>query len=286
LGHLSRSGAAALALNQLGRSTRCIALGAPASLERDGVEWEPADDVPAWEGVMLLDSYRLDPEQVAGEGVLLAVIHDRAAPPPGAALAISVHEPAAPAPAGVRVLAGPEYAALRPEFWSVPEPVIAPEAGRILVTTGSSDAAASVSAVAAAVRGRVDAHLTAVVGPYSEAQDVPADTIVTAPDSLFDELIDSDVVICAAGQTMLEALACGRPCVAIPFVDNQRWQAEMLASRGAVVMAATVEEAAAAAERLVSDAEERRHLSHAGRAAIDGQGAMRVAAAVAELSRG
>lgn len=255
-------------------------------LERDGVEWDPADELPGWEGVMLLDSYRLEPEQVARDGVSLAVIHDRASAPPGVALAISVHEPAEPPPPGVNVLAGPEFAALRPQFWSVPEPVIAPRAQRILVTTGSSDAAASVSAVAAAVRARVDGHLTAVVGPYSKAQDVPADAIVTAPDSLFDELIASDVVICAAGQTMLEALACGRPCIAIPFVDNQRWQAEMLASRGAVVTAATVEEAAAAAERLVPDAEERQHLSDAGRAAIDGQGAMRVAAAVAELSRG
>ena len=35
----------------------------------------------------------------------------------------------------------------------------------------------------------------------------------------------ADVVVSAAGQTMLEAAACGTPCIALPLVDNQREQA-------------------------------------------------------------
>ena len=286
MGHVSRSGAVAGALAELDHRPRCVGLGAPAPFERDGIAWEAADAPPPWEGVLLLDSYRLGADSVAGAGVTLAVIHDGDSIPAAASLAISVNEPAGPPPAGVRVAAGPGFAALRPQFRAVPEPSISAGVKRVLVTTGSSDRAASVAAIAAAVRDRVSAHLTAVIGPYSDARDVPADTLVTAPESLLEELTACDLVVCAAGQTMLEALACGTPCVAIPFVDNQRRQAEMLASRGAVVTADSVDEAASAAQRLAGDADERRRLSRAARETIDGRGAERAAAAVAELIRG
>ena len=284
LGHLSRSGAIALALAEGGRAVRCLGLGAPEAIVRDGVRWEPAGQPPRWRGVMLLDSYRLDPGSVAGPGTVLAVLHDGDAIPAEAALAISVNEPEAPAPAGVELAAGPEYAALRPQFRDVPAPEIPPRARQLLVTTGSSDAAAPVGELAAALRERTGARLTAVVGPYSDAGTIEADETLIAPSSLLEALAATDLVVCAAGQTMLEALACGTPYVAVPFVDNQRRQAEMLAGRGAVVVAGSAAEAADLAARLADDRDERRRLSEAGRHTIDGRGAERAAAEIAALT--
>jgi spore coat polysaccharide biosynthesis predicted glycosyltransferase SpsG len=283
LGHISRSGAIAAALVENGRRVQCLGLGATAPLVRDGIEWDPAERPPRWAGVMVLDSYKLDPASVADTSTTLAIVHDGDEVPADVALAISVNEPAAPFAPGVRVLAGPEFASLRPQFRDVPEPAIPDRVERVLVTTGGGDVAAPVGTVTAVLRDRLSAHLTAVVGPYGTADAVQADETLTAPDSLLPALERADLVVCAAGQTMLEALACGTPCIAIPFVDNQRRQAQMLAERRAVLVAESVDQAADLAGRLAEDVEERRRLSAEGRRTIDGRGAERAAAAIAAL---
>jgi UDP-2,4-diacetamido-2,4,6-trideoxy-beta-L-altropyranose hydrolase len=283
LGHVSRSGAIAASLVEGGHRVRCLGLGATVPLARDGIEWDPAERPPRWPGVMLLDSYQLDPASIADPVTTLAIVHDGDEVPVEVALAISVNDPTAPRPPGVRVLAGPEFASLRPQFRDVPEPTIPDRVERVLVTTGGGDIAAPVGTVTAAVRERLSAHLTAVVGPYGTDDAVQAHETLTAPESLLPALVEADLVVCAAGQTMLEALACGTPCVAIPFVDNQRRQAQMLAERRAVVVAESIDHAADLAGELAEDAEERRRLSTEGRRTIDGRGAERAAAAVAAL---
>ncbi len=93
------------------------------------------------------------------------------------------------------------------------------------------------------------------------------------------ELEAADLVVCGAGQTMLEALATARPVVAVVMADNQRAQAEAVAGAALVSDAARAPEAAAG---LAGDAARRAELS-AQPPAVDGRGAHRVADALLDL---
>ena len=99
---------------------------------------------------------------------------------------------------------------------------------------------------------------------------------------MVDVLQDADLVVTAAGQTMLETLCVGTPCVATAVVDNQRAQLDLLARAGGVRAAqpAGIGEAVAA---LVADATARAQLAAAGRELVDGFGALRVAGLIAQL---
>ena len=82
----------------------------------------------------------------------------------------------------------------------------------------------------------------------------------------------------AAARTMLEAAACGTPCLALPLAENQLPQATLLAEGGAVqVVAPSVDAVLAAVSRLRLDLEACRELSRKAQLAVDGYGALRVA---------
>jgi UDP-2,4-diacetamido-2,4,6-trideoxy-beta-L-altropyranose hydrolase len=109
---------------------------------------------------------------------------------------------------------------------------------------------------------------------------VPADIeLIDAPESLLETLLAADVVVSAAGQTMLEAAACGTPCVALSLADNQWKQARRLAALRAVTLVDPPATSAvvAAVRELAEDADTRRELSRNGQQAVDGYGALRVA---------
>jgi spore coat polysaccharide biosynthesis predicted glycosyltransferase SpsG len=89
--------------------------------------------------------------------------------------------------------------------------------------------------------------------------------------------------VCSAGITLLEALALGRPTVAVVASDNQRRYHEGLTALGATVGATTADDAAQLAAGLVGDADARTRLAAAATAAVDGRGAHRVAEAVVAL---
>jgi spore coat polysaccharide biosynthesis predicted glycosyltransferase SpsG len=99
-------------------------------------------------------------------------------------------------------------------------------------------------------------------------------------------MLEADLVVTAAGQTMLEAVATGAPTVALPLVENQARQAELLAERGAVrlVSSEDVSELTSAAVELARSTDARRALSANGQAAVDGYGALRVAYHLARLA--
>jgi spore coat polysaccharide biosynthesis predicted glycosyltransferase SpsG len=98
-------------------------------------------------------------------------------------------------------------------------------------------------------------------------------------------MLDSDMVITAGGQTMLEAAATGLPSIALPLVDNQRSQSSQLAALGAVsvVDPPVAGEIARRAQALAGDLAARRLLSRNAQQAVDGYGALRVAYHVARL---
>jgi spore coat polysaccharide biosynthesis predicted glycosyltransferase SpsG len=123
-----------------------------------------------------------------------------------------------------------------------------------------------------------------VVGPYEQPEAPPGVELVVAPPSLRSELMQADLVISAAGQTMLEAVAVGTPCVALPLFDNQRRNAMLLEKRGAVLV---VDSSGVALGRVVTDLAEdaarRREMARRSQEAVDGYGAHRIAFEIERL---
>jgi len=155
--------------------------------------------------------------------------------------------------------------------------------GAVLVSTGAGAAGAPFSAteVAAAVARALPDVTVRVTG----SQDAPGVEAIGSPSSLREHFEAVDLAVTAAGQTMLEALATGRPVVAAVTAENQRLQAALSAEVAAVVDAPTPEAVASAAAALARDVERRTSLARGAREAIDGRGAHRVAEALVAAAR-
>jgi spore coat polysaccharide biosynthesis predicted glycosyltransferase SpsG len=287
LGHISRSTAVAVALRSIGLETECYAYGVDGPLTRDGVAWLPlpSSEVPAAH-VAVIDSYRLSQEaqERMARSSRLVVMHDFGGVPSGAALVVS---PAGDGSASSSVLSGFAYAALRRGFWGLPRREVGSVVRRVLVTTGSGQFAALGDKAARAIHTQLpEATVTIVRGPHAPLSSLDGIQVLDAPESLVEPLVETDLVLSAAGQTMLEAAAAGTPCLALPLVENQRRQAARLAELGAVrlVDPSTPENAVVAAAELAGDGKARRALSTAGQNTVDGYGALRVAFAIARLA--
>lgn len=277
LGHLSRCTALAGALTALGAEVTAVALGAAEPLTLDGVGWAPGA-LPA-AGAVVFDVYGDD---AAAHGVTapVAVFDD------GQALGTADLRvaPAAPAIGGAR-LAGLDYAVLRRDYWGLAPvaPPAPPPVHRVLVSVGGGPLDPA-PLCAAAVAGAPGAAIVLVRGRGANGPAPAGVEVVEDVPSLAAELARADLVVCAAGQTALEAAAAGTPAVVVALADNQRPNAAALAAAGA---ARVVEDAGAVADavaRLAADPAARAGLAAAGRHAVDGHGAFRVARAVLELA--
>ena len=184
-----------------------------------------------------------------------------------------------------RVLAGHTYAMVDPDLASRPRPPVNDTVARALVTTGATDMAGS----GASVAGRLASLLPAtsvrlVIGPWGSTSVPEGVEPVSAADGLHTELAAVDLVVTAAGVTLLESLALGRPTVAFVTADNQQGAADGVAAVGAAVVT-SIDEAPTVAARLAADAGQRRRLSQAGPAFVDGLGCRRIAEALLAARR-
>ena len=107
---------------------------------------------------------------------------------------------------------------------------------------------------------------------------------ISAPAGLKKEFARATVAIVAGGVTLQEACAAGVPAVALPVVPAQRPAIRWLAARGAVVAPARVDAVGPCVARLIADRRRRRRLSSAGRRAVDGRGALRLAQLIREVA--
>ena len=152
-------------------------------------------------------------------------------------------------PAHCKVLAGPQYALLRPEFAALrayslkrrQQPVLK----HVLITMGGVDQRNDTGKVLSALKGCTlpkDLHISVVMGlraPWlqqvqAQAQDMPWPTEVLVNISdMAQSMADSDLSIGAAGSTSWERCCLGLPTLLVVLADNQRAIAEALQSAGA-----------------------------------------------------
>ena len=132
-------------------------------------------------------------------------------------------------------------------------------------------------------------HTTVVLGAGSRmsTDGWPAETLRDPPD-LPARLARCDVALLGAGTMKFEAACLARPAILVAAADDQLRVGEVYARTGAAEWLGdgrTIDPGVvrAAVERLVGDASAREAMSRKGRALVDGEGAARVAAAIAAV---
>jgi UDP-2,4-diacetamido-2,4,6-trideoxy-beta-L-altropyranose hydrolase len=203
-------------------------------------------------------------------------------------------------PDEARLLLGPSYAPVRPEFAGLREAALAwrgEPVGRLLVSLGLTDLDGITWRVVERLRPRIgEIGLDIVLG--AEAPSLPGLSKVARRDPRLTLHVDTphmarltaeaDVAVGAAGSSTWERCTLGLPSILVIVADNQRPTAQALAERGAalVVDAGSQDFDAAldrALRRLLTDTDLRRELAAKSAEICDGQGASRVAEAFLAL---
>lgn len=192
-----------------------------------------------------------------------------------------------------RLLLGPQYAILRPEFEALRAERPAGEVKQLVLTFGGGgDRGALELSLAALLPWRRDVRLHILTsGQNANLQKVRGllqgheqrvSLHVDAPD--FPALLAAaDLAVIAGGMTTFEAAALGVPFVVIEIADNQARNAAAWADLGVAVNMGPLgsfdaRELRDQVESLASDVQRRRSMASRGRELVDGMGARRIAA--------
>ena len=204
------------------------------------------------------------------------------------------------------VLLGTSYVPLRKAFQKPSSYQVRDKVTQILITTGGSDPYFAAGAIADALLGdtmmqQQKMHLHVVSGPFNQYADALRDryghaaqiTIHEQVKNLRSLLLESDVVISAAGSTIYEVSSLGVPMIVFYYAENQRQGAEALAAGTEIVNAGCfAKEGSAVADRIgeavrrcIDDSAYRERLCQQERALVDGSGAHRIAEQIRALCR-
>jgi UDP-2,4-diacetamido-2,4,6-trideoxy-beta-L-altropyranose hydrolase len=302
-GHVMRSLTLARALRE--RGARCaFAVGKETArmmrpFAGDDVEIWDVDAWPEPPAVAVVDNYALtadDERSLARRGVKVVAIDDIGRVH-DCALVVDpgLGRTAADYPDSERVLAGPAYALVRPEFLTTP---ITRRGGRVLVSLGLTDVGGiTAEAVArlAALPGwdAADVVLGSTAGSLEYVREVaahdPRFTLHVETGAMAELIARADLAVGAGGGSVWERACLGLPTLLLILADNQRPMARRLESEGAVVALDVAEPGFGDAferelGRLLSDDALRDRLSRVSKGLCDGRGAGRVADAILALA--
>ena len=157
-----------------------------------------------------------------------------------------------------RMLVGPQYALLRPEFAQLRSESLArrrtPQLKRLLITLGGVDKSNSTGHVLRALTPSVvppDLLITVVMGrdaPYlqdvkTQAAKIHCQTeVIVGSNNMAQLMVDSDLAIGAGGGTAWERCCLGLPCISMVLAENQNLVAAALHEIGAAIRVDSVEE--------------------------------------------
>ncbi len=193
-----------------------------------------------------------------------------------------------------RFLLGPDYAVLPAGFWR-PLPMRDPQRApkNLLLVLGGGDAGGAMPRLLELLNTvPADFRITAVIGPFfRNSQEITAAATralkpvrtVRSPDSLLELMLEADLAVSAAGQTLYELARTGCPTVAVRMAANQEGQLRAFASAGALLPGGSMDKdgdfsgVLEAVSRLMREGDRRAVMSDAGRKLIDGAGGGRVA---------
>lgn len=257
---------------------------------------------------IVFDHYGLTERDHAamGQGRPVMVIDDLADRPLGADLVLDAgperkaQDYDGLVPAGARLLLGPAYAPVRPEFAALREPALAwrgEPVQRVLVAMGLTDVGGVTGRIVERLRPRIgDIGIDIVIG--ASAPSVPGLAKVARRDTRLQLHIDTphmaritaeaDIAVGAPGSSTWERCTLGLPSVLVVLAANQQPAARAMAEREAALV---VDAAAPGFEevldrhvwKLLRDSDLRRRLAANSAAICDGLGAGRTAAVLLEV---
>ena len=203
-----------------------------------------------------------------------------------------------------KILAGPRYALLRPEFAALREYSLKrrvhPQLQHILVTMGGVDKDNITSQVIDLIdktKLSREIQISVVMGPHApwlktvqeKAESATHEIQVLSNVTNMAQLMaDCDLVIGAAGSTSWERCCLGVPSIMVVLADNQRVLAKSLVESGSALFAgsaAELQEKLPKAFRLAADTHVLNAMSLSSRVVLDGAGAIRVVSELLDSSR-
>jgi UDP-2,4-diacetamido-2,4,6-trideoxy-beta-L-altropyranose hydrolase len=305
-GHVMRSLTLARALET--EDARCVFLSSPAAakvLTAFAPDIEQREAPGAFDAVVF-DHYGLGRSEhlgLAGRRPAL-VIDDLANRPLGADLVLdsgpsrTESDYVGLVPAGARLLLGPDYAPVRPQFGALRAEALARRSGpprRALVSMGLTDVGGITLRVLKALTAQLAGlQVDVVMGAGADGlpavralTDANAETTLHVDSADMAELmVQADVGIGGGGSTTWERCTLGLPSIQVVLAENQRPAAAAIAERGAALVVDAGPGFETDLERafgaLMSDAERRTALAKASAEICDGLGAGRVAHAFLE----
>ncbi len=195
-----------------------------------------------------------------------------------------------------RVLVGPGYALLRPEFASARDESFAhraiPQLRHVLVAFGGVDKGNVTVRALDALKAcplPAECHITVVMGPHAPWTDQVRDkaeqmpwptTVLVNVQDMARLMAASDLAIGAAGVSAWERCCLGLPTVIIILADNQRNGAAALEARGAAILLGEPDQLAGGLPGKVaylSDLQKLQLMQQACSLLTDGAGASRLA---------
>lgn len=251
--------------------------------------------------LIVVDHYDIDGAYHAAlraTGATLLVIDDLGRPRLGADILVNQNiyasEGLYPGASGCRLLLGPRFALLRPEFVAARRRPSSERASvpSVLVTLGGGETSEMARVVVEGLsRLGEEIAVVLVLGPgAADARRLDGSAparlrVVRDPADMAAVMRGCDLAICGGGATCLELACVGVPALVIVMADNQRRNAEGLAAAGitvslgehAAVTPAAVETTVAC---LLHDADRRRRMADRGQALVDGRGVERVVAEI------
>ena len=180
---------------------------------------------------------------------------------------------------------GTRYAMLDPTVPKTPRQRDADDARRVLVALGGGPRREIARAIAEAIAAADPDAEIRVAGGFAVAPATSARNItwIGPARGLAQELSRATVAVVGGGVSLYEAAAMGVPAVGVPVVASQMPTVRAFSRRGAAVgmpMGASGSETAARVVGLLDDPARRARLRRRSMRLVDGQGAMRAAAAV------
>lgn len=323
LGHLQRSLALGEALKSLGAESIFLGQDDPAGREytaRHGFHMQPLGDIPTWTPedaettikaaaqnrckavvvdyhaagtsylALLRDAglYVVARDDLASYSIPCQMLLNGNADAPGLPYRSSTEDTV--------FLLGPRYMVLRDQFLDPPTRTASPEVRNLLVMLGGANGPGLMHPILELLlKLPGNFTITAVVGPFFQGADEIRGLAATAgdrvrvlysPHSVRDLMLEADLAVTAAGQTLYELACAGCPAVAIETASNQNGHLRVLAEAGVVVEAgdACRDDLTAILRDLLpplmSDRDRRQRMAAAGQRMVDGRGAGRVAEAI------
>jgi len=205
-------------------------------------------------------------------------------------------------PAQCKVLTGPQYALLRPEFAALRAYSLQrrqqPALKKVLITMGGVDQPNATGQVLQALKCCAlpqDCRISVVmglqapwlqqVGAQAQAMPWPTEVLVNISD-MAQRMADSDLAIGAAGSTSWERCCLGLPTLMVVLADNQRAIAEALQGAGAAKtldIASAVPMTCAVISTLAANPSALHDMSIAAARIVDGLGTASIASHLSAL---